>query len=193
MKKRYIGMIAGGTAAVLLIGGISAYAVWNQKDIGAGEAKKIAYEDAGISESDVERVHVLKDRDDGRLVYEIGFVEADYQYNYEIAASNGKILDKETEQNNNVQNTQSAAAQDDTQTGSEKTTEISIEQAKQLVLDRVQGATDSNLRIEQEYDDGVYKYEGELSYEGMEYNFEIDANSGTFLEWTEEKQDGILD
>ena len=137
MKKRYIGMIAGGTAAVLLIGGISAYAVWNQKD----EAKKIAYEDAGISESDVERVHVLKDRDDGRLVYEIGFVEADYQYNYEIAASNGKILDKEIEQNNNVQNTQSAAAQDDTQTGSEKTTEISIEQAKQLVLDRVQGAT----------------------------------------------------
>ena len=98
MKKRYIGMIAGGTAAVLLIGGISAYAVWNQKDIGAGEAKKIAYEDAGISESDVERVHVLKDRDDGRLVYEIGFVEADYQYNYEIAASNGKILDKEIEQ-----------------------------------------------------------------------------------------------
>ena len=89
---------------------------------------------------DVERVHVLKDRDDGRLVYEIGFVEADYQYNYEIAASNGKILDKEIEQNNNVQNTQSAAAQDDTQTGSEKTTEISIEQAKQLVLDRVQGA-----------------------------------------------------
>ena len=47
----------------------------DQKDIGAGEAKKIAYEDAGISESDVERVHVLKDRDDGRLVYEIGFVE----------------------------------------------------------------------------------------------------------------------
>ena len=70
----------------------------DQKDIGAGEAKKIAYEDAGISESDVERVHVLKDRDDGRLVYEIGFVEADYQYNYEIAASNGKILDKEIEQ-----------------------------------------------------------------------------------------------
>ena len=74
MKKRYIGMIAGGTAAVLLIGGISAYAVWNQKDIGAGEAKKIAYEDAGISESDVERVHVLKDRDDGRLVYEISII-----------------------------------------------------------------------------------------------------------------------
>ena len=26
-----------------------------------------------------------------------------------------------------------------------------------------------------------YKYEGELSYEGMEYDFEIDANSGTFF------------
>ena len=104
-----------------------------------------------------------------------------------------KFWTKRLNKNNNVQNTQSAAVQDDTQTGSEKTTEISIEQAKQLVLDRVQGATDSNIRIEQEYDDGVYKYEGELSYEGMEYDFEIDANSGTFLEWTEEKQDGILD
>ena len=93
MKKRYIGMIAGGTAAVLLIGGISAYAVWNQKDIGAGEAKKIAYEDAGISESDVERTCV-KRQDDGRLVYEIGFVEADYQYNYEIAAQMEKFWTK---------------------------------------------------------------------------------------------------
>ena len=39
----------------------------------------------------------------------------------------------------------------------------------------------------------LYKYEGELHYEGMEYDFEIDANTGTFLEWTEEKQDEIFD
>ena len=58
-----------------------------------------------------------------------------------------------------------------------------------MVLDRVQGATDSNIRIEQEYDDGVYKYEGELSYEGMEYDFEIDAKTGTFLKWTSERDD----
>lgn len=95
MKKRYIGMIAGGAAvAVVLIGGVSAYAVWNQRDIGEEQAKQIAYEDAGISEKDVDRVHILKDRDDGRYVYEIGFVESAYQHDYEIAASNGKILSK---------------------------------------------------------------------------------------------------
>ena len=36
-------------------------------------------------------------------------------------------------------------------------------------------------------DDGVYKYEGDIIYNGMEYEFEIDANSGTILEWSEER------
>lgn len=190
MKKRYIAMIAGGTAAVLLIGGISAYAVWNQKDIGEEQAKQIAYKDAGISEDDVERVHVLKDRDDGRYVYEIGFVENAYQHDYEIAASNGKILSKEVEKeevlgNQNTQTNQNIDGQ--------QTVQISAEAATQMVVDKVPGASGEQVRMELDFDDGVYKYEGELHYEGMEYDFEIDANTGTFLEWTEEKQDEIFD
>ena len=206
MKKRYIGMIAGGAAvAVVLIGGVSAYAVWNQRDIGGEQAKQIAYEDAGISEKDVDRVHILKDRDDGRYVYEIGFVESAYQRDYEIAASNGKILSKEVEQVESVQNgtgnlqqgqqgRQEQANMNDqqtaqTNTNGQQTVQISIESATQMVLDKVPGATSDQLRINLDYDDGISKYEGELRYEGFEYDFEIDANSGTFLEWKEEKQD----
>ena len=206
MKKRYIGMIAGGAAvAVVLIGGVSAYAVWNQRDIGGEQAKQTAYEDAGISEKDVDRVHILKDRDDGRYVYEIGFVESAYQHDYEIAASNGKILSKEVEQVESVQNgtgnlqqgqqgRQEQANMNDqqtaqTNTNGQQTVQISIESATQMVLDKVPGATSDQLRINLDYDDGISKYEGELRYEGFEYDFEIDANSGTFLEWKEEKQD----
>lgn len=190
MKKRYIAMIAGGTAAVLLVGGISAYAVWNQKDIGEERAKQIAYKDAGISEDDVERVHVLKDRDDGRYVYEIGFVENAYQHDYEIVASNGRILSKEVEKGDVLgsQNTQTNQNAD-----GQQTVQISAEAATQMVVDKVPGASGEQVRMELDFDDGVYKYEGELRYEGMEYDFEIDANTGTFLEWTEEKQDEIWD
>ncbi|MGO5443409.1 PepSY domain-containing protein [Faecalimonas sp. LCP19S3_D12] len=206
MKKRYIGMITGGAAvAVVLIGGVSAYAIWNQRDIGEEQAKQIAYKDAGISEKDVDRVHILKDRDDGRYVYEIGFVESTYQHDYEIAASNGKILSKEVEQVEFVQNrtgnlqqgqqgTQEQANMNEQQTAQtningRQTVQVSIESATQMVLDKVPGATSDQLRINLDYDDGISKYEGELRYEGFEYDFEIDASSGTFLEWAEEKQD----
>ena len=76
-----------------------------------------------------------------------------------------------------------------TNTNGQQTVQISIESATQMVLDKVPGATSDQLRINLDYDDGISKYEGELRYEGFEYDFEIDANSGTFLEWKEEKQD----
>ncbi len=226
MKKRYIGMIAGGAAvAVVLIGGISTYAVWNLKDIGEEQAKQIAYKDAGVSEKDVDRVHILKDRDDGRYVYEIGFVESEYEHDYEIAASNGKILNKEVEKARFVQsgmrnvqqgqqdmqgqantngqqagqtntNGQQAGQTNtngqqagQTNTNGQQAVQVSIESATQMVLDKVPGATSEQVRIYLDYDDGINKYEGELRYGEFEYDFEIDANSGTFLEWKEEKQD----
>lgn len=37
-------------------------------------------------------------------------------------------------------------------------------------------------------DDGYYKYEGDIIYNQKEYEFEIDANTGTFLEWSEERR-----
>ncbi len=57
----------------------------------------------------------------------------------------------------------------------------------QIALDRVSGATAQDVRIELDRDDGRYKYEGEIIYNNMEYDFEIDANSGTILEWSEER------
>ena len=35
-------------------------------------------------------------------------------------------------------------------------------------------------------DDSVREYEGEIHYNGMEYEFEINAYDGTILEWDEE-------
>ena len=64
---------------------------------------------------------------------------------------------------------------------------ISQDQAVQIALERVPGATEQNMRIKLDYDDGRYVYEGEIRYNYREYDFEIDANSGTILEWSEER------
>ena len=65
---------------------------------------------------------------------------------------------------------------------------VSTEQASQLALDRVPGASAQDLKIELDYDDGYYKYEGDIIYGQKEYEFEIDANTGDFLEWKEERR-----
>ena len=64
---------------------------------------------------------------------------------------------------------------------------ISMEEARNIALARVEGATASNISIELDEDDGWYVYEGEIFYNGMEYEFEIDADSGNILKWEEER------
>lgn len=167
------------------------------KDIGRDAALEAAFNDAGVSESDTTRLKVSEDRDDGRKVYEIQFDVDNTKYDYEIQASDGSILSSETEnrvqvQSNsqngsddavgqNGQNAQNNQGQTNTQTA------VTREQAIETALSRVSGATEQDIRIELDRDDGVYKYEGDIIYNGMEYEFEIDANSGTILEWSEER------
>ncbi len=64
---------------------------------------------------------------------------------------------------------------------------ISLEQAKQTALARVAGATDRDMTIHLDFDDGWYIYEGDILYNRVEYEFEIDANTGTILKWEEER------
>ena len=178
------------------------------KDIGRDAALEAAFNDAGVSESDTTRLKVSEDRDDGRKVYEIQFDVDNTEYDYEIQASDGSILSSETENRVQVQsNSQNGSddavgqngqnaqnnGQDDGQNaqnnqGQTNTqTAVTREQAIETALSRVSGATEQDIRIELDRDDGVYKYEGDIIYNGMEYEFEIDANSGTILEWSEER------
>lgn len=151
----------------------------NTTDIGSDEASRIALEAAGFAEADVTNLRVTADHDDGRAVYDVDFWKDNTEYDYEILASTGEILscDQDAKKNRTGQN--------DTQNNQagQNNTEISLDEAKQLALDRVPGATEQNMKIELDYDDGYYKYEGEIIYNQKEYEFEIDANTGTFLEW----------
>ena len=65
--------------------------------------------------------------------------------------------------------------------------QISQEEAQNIALERVPGATAQHISIELEYDDGWYIYEGDILYNRTEYEFEIDANTGTILKWEQEQ------
>ena len=174
------------------------------KYIGQEEAEKIAFQDAGIQETDTSRLRVSREQDDGRKSYEIEFDAGNKEYSYEIQASDGTILSSDVETiQQNIQTENQQAAQNpqtaETQQPAEnqQTTEapasqtptpaVSEADAKKAALDRVPGAAEQDLRMELEYDDGRYIYEGDIYYQQKEYEFEIDANNGSFLKWSEER------
>lgn len=64
------------------------------------------------------------------------------------------------------------------------TTMISEEAAKKIALQEVPGATTEHIKLfKLDTNDGIRTYEGTIVYENNKYDFEIDTNDGTILEW----------
>ena len=194
MMKKYI---AAAAVSMMVLGALTGCGNGGNSGSGAGSADigrdaalEAALNDAGVSEADTTRLKVSEDMDDGIKVYEIGFDVAEKEYDYEIQASDGAILSSDVETNEGytaAQNsTQSQQNADNAGTGTSDAA-VSLEEATRIALDKVPGATEKDIRINLDYDDGRQKYEGDIIYEQMEYDFEIDANTGEVIEWSEER------
>ena len=194
MMKKYIAVAA---VSMMVLGALTGCGNGGNSGSGAGSADigrdaalEAALNDAGVSEADTTRLKVSEDMDDGIKVYEIGFDVAEKEYDYEIQASDGAILSSDVETNEGytaAQNsTQSQQNADNAGTGTSDAA-VSLEEATRIALDKVPGATEQDIRINLDYDDGRQKYEGDIIYEQMEYDFEIDADTGEVIEWSEER------
>lgn len=141
------------------------------------QAKQIAFEHAQVQEADLTNLKVKKDYEDGVSIYEIEFHSGAKEYEYDIKADDGQILktDYEIDEDYVDPNTQTAISEADARTSA---------------LARVDGASDSDIRIKLEKDDGRLIYEGKIIYNNVEYEFEIDAETGDFLKW---EQDSVFD
>lgn len=65
---------------------------------------------------------------------------------------------------------------------------IGIDKAKSIALSRVRGANNSHVRkLKFDYEDGRPVYEGEIRYNGWEYDFEIDAVTGKIVKWEKDR------
>ena len=137
-------------------------------------AQKIALEHAGVKETDATITKSKLDYEDGRQVYDIEWYAGGAKYDYEIATDTGEII--------------SSAYEEKTMGADSKNVTVSEADAKKTALDRVSGATDKDLyEWKLDYDDGRPEYEGKIIYGGTEYEFTIDAATGSVMEWDAEK------
>lgn len=138
------------------------------------EAKRIALLDAGL-ESDVANfteVELKKYEPD--IIYEIEFINEGKSFEYEIEGSTGKIYSKKVK---------SLSTQ-----GVSDTKNISMEEAKSIALEQAKLAIGdvTFMKTKLEHEEGMGVYEIEFYHEGMEYEYEIDAKSGTIIEYKRE-------
>ena len=115
-----------------------------------------------------------------------GGAQTEEELQAEIDALQKEIDDLKSGQQDTGTTADDGNSTDGSQAGSTGTT-ISLEEAQNIALERVPGATARDLSIELEQDDGWYTYEGDIEYNGVEYEFEIDANTGNILKWEEER------
>ena len=87
--------IDGSTGAVLEQEQKTHHSNGNSADVGEQTALNTALAHAGVSQDQVYDLEVQRDRDDGRLEYEIDFKSGGWEYEYTISAADGTILDYE--------------------------------------------------------------------------------------------------
>ena len=180
-------------------------------DIGNNRAAEIALADAGFTEDELSRLYVSRDENNGMVYYEIEFTCQDGSQTegyYEILASDGSIIKKELN-TGAVSASSTDTSEEAVPSGTPEPTpsaspspsasvsgepnqnkgSLSYEEARQMALARVPGATDANIELGLDHDDGFVIYEGEIHYNNIEYEFEIDAGTGNFIKWSEDRHD----
>lgn len=135
------------------------------------KALEIALNHAGLKQSQISRLSIEQDRDDGVTIYEIEFRTDSAKYEYEITAS-GSVRKFEKEA-----------------FSSSATGDIGRDKAVSIALNHA-GLSESQVTgLKVELDDNGREYEVDFKSGNMEYEYKIDAGSGNILQYEQDVDD----
>ncbi|WP_342508129.1 PepSY domain-containing protein [Sporosarcina sp. FSL K6-2383] len=128
------------------------------------------------------------DDDDGRKHYDIEIKDGAYEYDFEIDAITGKILEFEKDRDDDdrlaARNTKTVS--NSTKAVNTKPTMLTKNQAIVIAMKQAKGTV---TEIELDDDDGRKIYEIEIEDGTYEYEFDIDAFSGKVLKFEKDRDD----
>lgn len=150
--------------------------------ISADRAKEIALVDAGLKEGTAVFLKVKLERDDGRYQYNVEFYSGTAEYDYEIDAITGKILSADRELDDFI-------VPIGTPSGTDSET-ISADRAKEIALADAGISANSAIfkKVELNRDHGRLEYEVEFYAGSMEYEYEINAKTGSITSRDKEQR-----
>lgn len=193
--------ILGILGVTVLSGSLNAFAA--NKYIGVEKAKAIALKDAKASGATF--VTAKLETEDGVKVYDVEFYKGNVEYDYEIDAITGKILEKDKDIENfsipkkkattNKQTTKKQTTKKQTTKSKAKTTtkkatkDIGVEKAKSIALKDAGVSNVKFTKAKVDYENGVKVYDIEFRKRNIEYEYEIDVETGNIRERSSEVYD----
>ena len=158
----------------------------NTASISEEKAKEIALNHANLKSDEVTFIKSNIEVDDGIEKYNIEFYHENKEYDYEINATDGSIIEYDFDvENYNLSQNQNGT---NTSNSNVNTASISEEKAKEIALNH-SNLTNNQVtfgKVKLEFDDGIQKYDIEFYYNNREYSYEIDANSGNILSYEQD-------
>ena len=154
------------------------------------EAKKIALNHANLTSKEVSFINAEADMDNGVEFYDIEFYNNNKEYDYEISAADGKIIEYDYDvegygestnvSNNNSSSTNKPNTNTNSNTSSNK---ISADKAKKIALNHANLTSNqvSYVQVEADFDDYTPSYDVEFYHNNVEYSYEINANNGNII------------
>jgi peptidase propeptide and YPEB domain protein len=179
--------ILGILGVSVLSGSLNTFAANNY--IGVEKAKSIALKDAGVSGATF--VKAKLETEDGVKVYDVEFYKANVEYDYEIDAITGKILEKDLDIENfsipkkkattNKQTTKATKSKVKTST-KKAAKDIGVEKAKSIALKDAGVSNVKFTKAKVDYENGIKVYDIEFRKGNKEYDYEIEAATGKIRE-----------
>ena len=142
--------------------------------IGRDAALEAALKHASLSKNDVRNIDIELDYEYGSMVYEVEFELGTTEYEYDVNAATGEIVWYEKDSGGNIEQGGSAIDGKDS-VGKDKAVQTALKHA---------GLTSSQvtqLEAKLDRDGGKLVYEIEFRSGNYEYEYEIDASSGSII------------
>jgi uncharacterized membrane protein YkoI len=193
MKMRRKNTLLAAVLVPLIAASGSAFAASADGNfIGEAEARAIALGHAGIGEANATFVQTFLDRDDGRFVYDVEFYSGNIEYDYEIDATSGTIVEFDRDIENYFipggaprgSGTEGQSRQQPPSSSAGTYGYIGEAAALAIALANAGLAEGqaARVRVHLDHDDGQPVYEIDFHSGRTEYEYEIDAVSGRILE-----------
>lgn len=140
------------------------------------DAIKAALDQLGLTQDQVSNLVIEPSTEGNKAVYDVSFTFEEMDYEYTIDGETGQPVEQESEQTDAAEETSEASA-----------INLSADDAKAVAIEdfaSVYGVGEeslSNLAVEQSTDG----YDISFVYEGMTFDYEIDANTGAIIGFSE--------
>ena len=129
-------------------------------------AIRLALHHAGVPNEQVKHLHAWRDQDGGAVHYDVDFRHGEYYYAYEISEATGEILKLETEHERTEL----------------PTSQIAKEEASRIALEHEEFTEADVTNLKVEFDAEDHRYEIKFISGGVEYTYEVCAETGKILD-----------